>query len=126
MDQKNYNKCGSSKVNNVSSVQTRLTANNQGLVIDVVGRLSLDIHRQFRQSYESSPKCERYAVNLQRCAGIDSSGLGMLLILKDFAAVSKSNLMIVNCPIRLGKLLGLARFDRLFTIQHVGENPGLG
>ncbi len=108
-------------MNDYSSVNARLTANNKGLVIDVVGRLGLEMHRQFRHSYESSPRCERYAVNLQRCAGIDSSGLGMLLILKDYASVSKGNMLIVNCPSRLGKLLGLAKFDHLFTIQSVGE-----
>ncbi len=108
-----------------SSITARHTANGRGLVIDVIGRLGLDMHREFRQSYESSPPCERYAVNLQRCAGIDSSGLGMLLILRDFAAVDKSNMLVVNCPSRLGKLLGIAKFDRLFTIQNLSQGIDL-
>lgn len=108
-------------MSNAPKVNARLTANQRGLVIDVVGRLGLDIHREFRQSYEQSPRCERYAVNLQRCLGIDSSGLGMLLILRDFAQVEKSNMLIVNCPERLGKLLGMAKFDQLFTIQNLSQ-----
>jgi len=117
---KKTNNSGSKRVND-KKVSARLTANNRGLVIDIVGRLSLDIHREFRSVYESSPKCERYAVNLQRCVGIDSSGLGMLLILRDFAGLNKDNMLIVNCPSRLGKLLGMAKFDQLFTVQNLNQ-----
>lgn len=106
---------------NDQKVSARLTANNRALVLDVVGRLGLDIHREFRSAYESSPRCERYAVNLQRCVGIDSSGLGMLLILRDFAGLSKDNMLIVNCPSRLGKLLDMAKFDQLFTVQNLNQ-----
>jgi anti-anti-sigma regulatory factor len=112
-------------VSNQSSVTARHTANGRGLVIDVVGRLGLEMHREFRNAYESSPPCERYAVNLQRCAGIDSSGLGMLLILRDFAAVEKRNMLVVNCPSRLGRLFDIAKFDRLFTIQNLSQSTDL-
>ncbi len=103
----------------VSSVQARTTSNNRGLVIEVVGYFNMEIHAQFRKAYEDQDqRYERYAVNLQHCLGMDSAGLGMLLLLRDFAGVEKENLLITQCPPELQNVLRYSSFDQIFTIQH--------
>lgn len=99
-------------------VVARQTRDGHSLVIDVVGRLGFDLHRQFRQSYEKQPKrYKRYAVNLKQCDSIDSTGLGMLLMLKDFAGLGKEGLLLVHCREEVAQVLKYASFDELFTIQ---------
>ncbi len=99
-------------------VVARQTRDGHSLVIDVVGRFGFDLHRQFRQSYEEQPKrYKRYAVNLKQCDSIDSTGLGMLLMLRDFAGLGKEGLLLVHCCEEVSQVLKYAGFDELFTIQ---------
>lgn len=110
MDSKNNTESG--------EITARPTSNGQSLVIDVVGRLGFDQHRQFRRSYEKQPKrFNRYAVNLQRCTVVDSTGLGMLLLLRDYTGLEKENLLLVHCSSEVGHILRYASFEELFTIQ---------
>ena len=99
-----------------SDVQSRLTSNNQGLVIDVVGYFTVACLDKFRSCFEAHPPMQRYAVNLQQCQGIDSSGLGMLLMLRDYAKIEQKNLLITHCPPPVHNVLNYAKFDQLFTI----------
>lgn len=102
----------------VGEITARPTSNGQSLVIEVVGRLGFDQHRQFRRSYEQQPKrYSRYAVNLRRCTNVDSTGLGMLLLLRDYTGLEKENLLLVHCSPEVGHILRYASFEELFTIQ---------
>ena len=97
-------------------IHTRTTGNNQGLVIDVMGYFSVNCLDQFRQAFESREIFPRYAVNFQQCAGIDSSGLGMLLLLRDYCHLEQENLLLTHCPPEVNNVLRYAKFDQLFTI----------
>ncbi len=112
------NKAGTKSKPKIGQVTARQTSNGHSLVINVVGRLGFDIHREFRHAYEKQPKrYQRYAVNLQQCISIDSTGLGMLLMLRDFADVGKENLLLVHCTADVAQVLKYASFEQLFTIQ---------
>ena len=100
-----------------SEVKTHMTSNQKGLVIDVVGFFSLALHQDFRDAFESpDQRYDRYAVNLQDCEGIDSAGLGMLLLLREHVAVGKDDLLITHCPSHIHNILRYSNFDQLFTI----------
>ena len=102
---------------NTCDIQTRTTSNNKGLVIDVVGYFSVNCLKAFRQAFESRDIFPRYAVNMQQCQGIDSSGLGMLLLLRDFSKLEQEDLLITHCPTDVHNVLRYANFDQLFTIS---------
>jgi anti-anti-sigma regulatory factor len=98
-------------------IQFRTTSNNKGLVIDVAGFFNVSCLNQFRCAFESQPRhFPRYAVNMQQCRGIDSAGLGMLLLLRDFSKLDPDNLLITHCPPEVHQVLRYANFDQLFTI----------
>lgn len=99
-------------------VLARPSSTGGGLVIEVFGALNLEVHREFRRAYQDQGRrFYRYAVNLKRCSGIDSSGLGMLLLLRDYAELQKSDLLITHCSRDVRMILRYASFDRLFTIH---------
>lgn len=100
-----------------SEVKTHTTSNQKGLVIDVIGFFNLALHHDFRRAFEDQQQCyERYAVNLQNCEGIDSAGLGMLLLLREHVALGKDDLLITHCPPQIQNILRYSNFDQLFTI----------
>ena len=88
------------------------------LVISVARRLGLTAHHDFRQAYmphlRGLIKCE---VNLQACTGIDSSGMAILLILRDQANLEPEQFSITDCSPEIFKVLGYANFDQIFTVK---------
>ena len=48
---------------------------------------------------------------------LDSSALGMLLLLRDHAGGDLSSIKIINCNEDVRKILVISNFGRLFTIQ---------
>ena len=78
----------------------------------------MEVVKDFRQSYEDQGRhYKSYVVDLKDCTGIASSGLGMLLVLYDFAQVTKESLLIVNASPTIHDKLNLAGFAGIFTIQ---------
>jgi len=103
-------------VQQTCAISTRSTSNNKGLIIEVTGYFSVNCLNEFRQAFESQQPFPRYAVNFQQCAGIDSSGLGMLLLLRDYSHLEPENLLVTHCPPHVQDVLRYSNFDQLFTI----------
>jgi anti-anti-sigma factor len=48
---------------------------------------------------------------------LDSSALGMLLLLRDHAGGDTANIKIVNCNPDVKKILTISNFEQLFSID---------
>jgi anti-anti-sigma factor len=57
------------------------------------------------------------ALDLHGLAHIDSSGIGMLLMLRDVCEKQQSGLVLKRVSAPVGRLLQLSRLERLFTIE---------
>lgn len=94
-----------------------LDAENE-LVINVEGRFDFSAHQEFRSAYEDlDHPPQKYAVDMSDTTYLDSSALGMLLLLRDHAGGDTSSIRIVNCNEDVRKILVISNFGRLFTIQ---------
>lgn len=88
------------------------------LTINIEGRFDFSSHQEFRRSYEGvAKKPEAYVVDMKQTTYLDSSALGMLLLLRDFAGGDESQISIVNCNDDVKKILSISNFEQLFTIQ---------
>ena len=74
-------------------ISTQLSELEDELVINVAGRFDFSAHLDFRNAYEDlERRPQSYAVDLADATYLDSSALGMLLLLRDHAGeVSKQN-----------------------------------
>lgn len=92
--------------------------NNQSQVvhINISGQFIFSCHRDFRQAYESYPAGRAYDIDLSAVDYMDSSALGMLLMLKEYANVDASKIRLINASETIRKILDIASFGRLFTI----------
>jgi anti-anti-sigma factor len=89
----------------------------RSVTISVVGRLDFHCHDEFRKVYEGDAPGEvgEYVVDLRQTDYIDSSALGMLLLLRE--AVSEIDMIrIINCQPAVRRILEIANFDRLFVV----------
>jgi anti-anti-sigma factor len=99
-------------------IQSHFSEDGQELIISIQGRFDFSAHQNFRNSYESvegTPSV--YNIDMNETTYLDSSALGMLLLLRDHAGGNSSNIKIINCSADVKKILTISNFEQLFTIQ---------
>ncbi|MBB50817.1 MAG: anti-anti-sigma factor [Pseudomonadales bacterium] len=100
------------------SIQASMSADSQILTINVKGRFDFGAHQEFRSAYERSGLPPRqYVVDLHETDYIDSSALGMLLLLRDHAGGDSADIRIVHCNPDVRKVLSISNFEQLFSIE---------
>lgn len=95
------------------------TVDESGTVtISVPGRFDFSVHKAFRDTYRDTPGEEiAYCVDLRDTEYMDSSALGMLLLLREHAGGDKARVRLVNASEAVKKVLEIANFHRLFQID---------
>jgi HptB-dependent secretion and biofilm anti anti-sigma factor len=99
------------------TISSQLSADGQELTIAVQGRFDFNTHQAFRDAYQapgSSPR--RFVVDLNGATYLDSSALGMLLLLRDHAGSDKADIRLINCNPDVRKVLSVSNFEQLFAI----------
>lgn len=86
--------------------------------IRISDRFDFNLHKDFRSAYERAGKSYRkYVVDLGNTSYMDSSALGMLLQLREYAGGSRQSIDIVNATPGIREILRIANFDKLMTIS---------
>ena len=82
--------------------------------IAVAGRFDFRMHDEFRKAYEVDvERGGSFVVDLGRTEYIDSSALGMLLMLHDRAKQSGAAVSVRNCGESVRRVLEIARLDKV-------------
>jgi anti-anti-sigma factor len=88
------------------------------LTIKVSGKFDFSCHQDFRATYEDlTEKPEVFVVDMSETTYLDSSALGMLLLLRDFAGGDSAKVVLKNCNAEIKKILAISNFEQLFEIQ---------
>ncbi|MEO5367248.1 MAG: STAS domain-containing protein [Magnetococcus sp. WYHC-3] len=97
-----------------------VSRNEREVVISINGRFNFEMHSQFRNAYQGESdkpgQKRRIVIDLHGTEYIDSSALGMLLLLREEAGSNSANIDIVNPRQEIRKILETANFQRLFKI----------
>jgi len=100
------------------AIDSRLSPDGNELTLMIKGRFDFSAHQEFRGSYEKlAKKPDRYIIDLKETAYVDSSALGMLLLLRDFAGGGNARIEIQHASDDVKRILTISNFDQLFTIQ---------
>ena len=84
------------------------------------GHFNLNANLAFRNSYRQAlgqRRQDRLEVHMGEVEHIDTSGLGMLLLLHREASQHGVEIMLNECPPKVKRMLKEASFDRLFAIR---------
>lgn len=79
------------------------------------GRFDFSLHKAFREAYKDQPSNIEYRVNLSGTEYLDSSALGMLLLLKKHAENGKVVIEKPNSEVE--RVLTIANFDKVFKFD---------
>ena len=100
------------------SVESEVSLDGTKLTIAVQGRFDFGSHQAFRDAYERFYKVpETYIVDLKDATYMDSSALGMLLLLRDHAGGDDAEVRVTNSNSDVRKILAISNFDKLFDIS---------
>jgi anti-anti-sigma factor len=100
-------------------MQTNTSIKDGKAVVVLTGRFDFNAHRDFRSAYEpfmDSPEARSITIDLRSVEYLDSSALGMLLMLRDKAASAKKDLFLANAQAGVKQVLDIANFGKLFQI----------
>ncbi|CAI3807682.1 hypothetical protein DBADOPDK_04665 [Pseudomonas sp. MM223] len=79
------------------AVETDFSQDGKKLTIKIKGRFDFGKHQEFRDAYERQPdRPDSVVVDLKDTTYLDSSALGMLLLLRDHAGGDESDVRVVH------------------------------
>lgn len=88
-------------------------------IVHLRGRFDFGAHREFREATEEAlarPNVTKVTMDLSRVDYLDSSALGMLLLLRDKAKAANRAVTLSGCSAAVRQVLDVANFGKLFTI----------
>ena len=87
------------------------------IVIRIDGRFDFSSHADFNRAFVNSDGAlNHYTVDLSGASYLDSSALGMLLLLREHAGNDSERVVIKNPSPEVRNLLQIANFMQLFKI----------
>lgn len=95
------------------------TRDNIGIIY-LIGQFDFNAHKAFRQASQElldNGDISEIQVDFEQVPYLDSSALGMLLLLKERAASAGKALALVNCKETVRQVLEIACFNKLFNIS---------
>ena len=98
-------------------IATRISDDKKTVTIGVDGRFDFSLHNEFRKAYkDQSLSGGQFVIDLKGTDYLDSSALGMLLLLKEHAENNSSKVNIININKDIREILNIASFDKLFNL----------
>ena len=101
------------------SITANVSDDGNTLTIAIEGRFDASVLDDFRKCYEESESsaASEYVVDFNDTMYLDSSALGMLLVLRDYAGGDEYDIKIINCSDEIKKIFTISNFSQLFDIQ---------
>jgi len=98
-------------------VTTERSENGDETTVCVAGRFDYRVYDSFKACYQSIPE-ESTCINVDLSATeyMDSSALGMLLMLREHVGRA-ARILLVNPTPDVRRVLAIANFDKLFSIR---------
>ena len=100
------------------AVSSRVSSDGSILTINISGRFDFSSHQDFRKAYESlSQPNVGYVIDMADAEYLDSSALGMLLLMREHAGGDRADIKISNCRPQIKNILKVANFAKLFKVE---------
>ncbi len=99
------------------SIATDVSSDNKSATIKINGRFDFSLHNDFRKSYKDvNLSAGEYNIDLSTTEYMDSSALGMLLLLKEHADSQSCTVKLSGFSDEIKEILAIASFEKLFTL----------
>ena len=101
-------------------MEIKVTTAGSVATLYMKGRFDFSAHRSFKDAYDSllqQKNITSLEINLAEVAYMDSSALGMLLLLHERAQAESKEVVLSRANSTVMQILDIANFGKLFTIR---------
>lgn len=100
-------------------MDVRVSVSEGRTVIQLQGRFDFNSHRDFRDAIDAvlASPAAAIAIDFGGVEYLDSSALGMLLMLRDRAKGASREVTLASCRGPVKEILDIANFGKLFSID---------
>ena len=101
-------------------MQANFVLNGNTATVALVGRFDFNAHREFRETIDKAlaeAAVRQLVLDFKNVDYIDSSALGMLMLLKEKADSTHRQVRLLNCTGATRQVLEIANFGKLFTMD---------
>ena len=91
--------------------------------IAMSGRFDFQVHREFKEAYTpllDNPAVHEIEIEMSKVDYLDSSALGMLMLLNERARTASKPGTLLNTSGVVSQVLGVANFSKIFNIKQLG------
>jgi anti-anti-sigma factor len=100
------------------AVTTSKSPDGATLTISISDRFDFSVHRDFRKAYEQEGGAKSsFIIDLNGAPYMDSSALGMLLQLREYAGNRREAVRVRNAGPAIKDILRIANFDKLMIVD---------
>lgn len=88
------------------------------LIVKVCGHFGFAIHKEFRAAYEEvvdKDPPRRYVIDLRLTDYMDSSGLGILLVMRERIG-ERVDISLINSNTEIRSILDISNFHKIFNV----------
>lgn len=106
------------------SISSKNINNGKECIISISDKFVFRLYREFREAYTNcDPATELITIDLKQTRYIDSSALGMMLLLKKYARENNLRVRMVNVARPILRAFEIVHLDKEFDIELAGEEP---
>lgn len=98
------------------SIDVKKSEDGNVVTINVGENFDFAHHKEFRDSYRHEPVNSDFVINMSHAKYLDSSALGMLLMLRKYAGGDAASITLQAVPDEVKQVLEIANFHKLFKI----------
>lgn len=103
-------------------IQSHLSEDQTTLTLNLSGKFDYTCQEAFQKAFEAvNPIPQSYVIDALEVHSIDSSALGMLLLLRNHAGGDEADVAIINAQPDIHRLLQTCKFDELFDVSAIGS-----
>lgn len=100
------------------AVKIQISEEEKVLTISITGRFDITTYKDFSQAYKDKlDSISKWIIDMTDVEYMDSSALGMLLMLRERSGGDSAAIDIVNCSAGIKKIFDTANFNKLFHIK---------
>ncbi|HEB95361.1 MAG TPA: anti-sigma factor antagonist [Sedimenticola thiotaurini] len=100
------------------TITSNRSSDGRELTIGVEGRFDFSSHQSFREACsQGDPERTRFIIDLSRTDYVDSSALGMLLLLRQRTGGGRDRIRLRGFGPEVRRIFEISHFDQLFDME---------
>jgi HptB-dependent secretion and biofilm anti anti-sigma factor len=101
----------------MSAGTIKVTSSEDEMTLTITGDFNRSMVVPFQETFKSQAKKQRYVVDLKGTQFIDSSAIGALMVLREYAGEGDADITLAHANEDIMYLLTLVKMEYLFTIE---------